>query len=387
MNKKILIRYGEIALKGKNRNMFEAALLRNLNRAVRGTGAVITRIHGRFLAEGPADKEQEIVSRLNRVFGVVSVSPVTATNLDMEQIRAAAQQLVKDLPPTMGTFKVEARRSNKAFPLTSPEINREIGASLLSARPDLKVDVHHPDFQLYIEISGREAFLYTDSIRGPGGLPVGVTGRALLLLSGGIDSPVAGWMAMKRGLYLEALHFHSFPFTGRRSQEKAIDLSRVLSSYGNRMTLHRVNVAAIQQNIKEHCPEPLGIVLLRRMMIRIAEIIAEKRHLMALVTGDNLGQVASQTLESLQVITAASKMLILRPLLTLDKWEIITKAEQIQTYNISIQPFEDCCTLFLPRHPVTRPRLERIEEAETNLDIPQLIQDAINGLDTTVTSD
>lgn len=386
MTTKILIRYGEIALKGKNRNMFEAALRRNLIRAVQGTGAEITRIHGRFLAEGPAGKQLEIVSRLNKVFGVVSVSPVATAGLDMEQIQAAALQLVKDLPAPMCSFKVEARRSNKLFPLTSPEINRQVGAFLLSSCPHLTVDVHRPDFQLYIEISHREAFLYTGSLSGPGGLPVGVTGKALLLLSGGIDSPVAGWMAMKRGLSIEGLHFHSFPFTGRRSQEKVKDLCRMLSAYGGNMALHMVNVAGIQQQLKKNCPEPMGIILLRRMMIRIAEAVAGNRRLQAIVTGESLGQVASQTLESLQVIGAATDMLILRPLLAMDKHEIVSLAEQIDTYNISIQPFEDCCTLFLPRRPLTRPRLEAIEKAEAPLDIPRLIQDAVSGLDTITVS-
>ncbi|HHX87718.1 MAG TPA: tRNA 4-thiouridine(8) synthase ThiI [Firmicutes bacterium] len=378
MTTKILIRYGEIALKGKNRNFFEKALHRNLIRAVRGTGAKITRIHGRFLAEGPAGKQVEIVSRLNKVFGVISVSPIVTAQLDMKQIQAAALQLVKAIPKQMSTFKVEARRSNKQFPLTSPEINRQLGAFLLSSCPRLTVDVHHPDFQLYIEISHQEAFLYTDSLPAPGGLPVGVTGKALLLLSGGIDSPVAGWMAMKRGLSVEGLHFHSFPFTGRRSQEKVKDLCRALSVYGGNIVLHMVNVAGIQQQLKKSCPEAMGIILLRRMMIRIAEAVANNRHLQAIVTGESLGQVASQTLESLQVISSTTGMLILRPLLAMDKHEIITRAKEIETYNISIQPYEDCCTLFLPRHPLTRPRLEIIEEAEVSLDIPGLIEEALS---------
>ncbi len=382
MSKKILIRYGEIALKGRNRKYFEAALYRNLIRATRGTGAKITKIHGRFLAEDLAGKEQEIISRLNKVPGVVSVSPVATTGLEMEQIRSTALRLVKDLPAPLSSFKVETRRSNKLFPLTSPEINQQIGAFLLTSCPRLTVDVHHPDFQLYIEISYREAFLYTDSIRGPGGLPVGVTGKALLLLSGGIDSPVAGWMAMKRGLSLEGLHFHSFPFTGKRSQEKVKDLCRVISAYGGNMDLHLVNVADIQKQIKKYCPEPMGIILLRRMMLRIAEAVAENHRLQAIVTGENLGQVASQTLESLQVITNVTDILILRPLLALDKREIVSLAEKIDTYNISIQPFEDCCTLFIPRRPLTRPRLETIEAAEEALDIPHLVQNAMGSLET-----
>ncbi len=384
---KILIRYGEIALKGKNRNMFETALHRNLSRAVQGTGAKIIRIHGRFLAEGPTDEQNKIIARLKRVFGVVSISPVATADLDMDEIQKTALQVAGDIPAAGRSFKVEARRSNKLFPLTSPEINRQVGAYLLSSCPHLTVDVHRPDFHLYIEIGYKEAFLYTGGCAGPGGLPVGVSGKALLLLSGGIDSPVAGWMAMKRGLSIEGLHFHSFPFTGRRSEEKVEDLCRVLSAYEGNMPLHLVNVAGIQQQIKQNCPEPMGIILLRRMMVRIAEAVAESRNLQALVTGENLGQVASQTLESLQVIGKATGMMILRPLLAMDKREIITLAEDISTYQLSIQPFEDCCTLFLPRRPLTRPRLETIERAEASLEIDRLIRDAVEGMVTITVSD
>jgi thiamine biosynthesis protein ThiI len=377
---KILIRYGEIALKGKNRRFFEDFLLQNLKQTVRGSAAQIVRLRGRFLAIAPEKERDKIISRLSRVFGVVSLSAVQPAALELPAIQAAAAALVQDLAPEAPlTFKVEARRSNKSFPLTSPEINRLVGAYILEMIPHLRVDVHNPALRLSIEIGQEEAFLYHDRHSGPGGLPVGVTGKGLLLLSGGIDSPVAGWMAMKRGLAVEAVHFHSFPFTGRRSQEKAADLCRALALYAGEIPLHMVSVTAIQKEIRSRCPEELGILLLRRMMLRAAEKIARRRGLEALITGESLGQVASQTLESMAVIGGASGMLILRPLLGLDKHEIVDRARAVGTYAISIRPFEDCCTLFVPKHPATRPSPKRVEEAEAALDIGGLLEEALAG--------
>lgn len=384
MSAKILIRYGEIALKGKNRRYFETALMQNLKRAVRDLPVAVHRIQGRFMATAPEDVQSAAMGRLGKVFGIVSLSLVTPAALEMEAIKTAAVELTRTLPEHMNTFKIETRRPNKRFPLTSPEINRELGAHLLQQLPHLTVDVHRPAFQLFIEISTGDAYLYHDSIRGPGGLPLGVTGKSMLLLSGGIDSPVAGWMAMKRGLTVEALHFHSYPFTSTRSQEKAVDLCRAIARYGDPVILHMISLAAIQKEIRTKCPEELGIILLRRMMVRIAEIVSVSRGLKALVTGESLGQVASQTLESMDVISAVTRMLILRPLLTMDKHEIITRAIEIDTYPISIRPFEDCCTLFVPSHPVTRPTAPRVEKAEAALEIEKLCQEALESLETQV---
>jgi tRNA uracil 4-sulfurtransferase len=384
LSSKILIRYGEIALKGKNRRFFETALLQNLKKSVRDLPVTVNRIQGRYMATAPEEFQSAAMDRLGKVFGIVSLSLVTPAALEMESIKTAAVQLAQTLPEQLNTFKVETRRPNKSFPLTSPEINQEVGAYLLQQLPHLKVDVHRPAFQLFIEISTGEVFLYHDSIRGPGGLPLGVTGKSMLLLSGGIDSPVAGWLAMKRGLTIEALHFHSFPFTSRRSQEKAVDLCRAIARYGDPIMLHMVGLADIQKEIRQKCPEELGIIMLRRIMIRIAERLSEQRGLKALVTGESLGQVASQTLESMEVISAVTRMLILRPLLTMDKHEIITRAIEIDTYTVSIRPFEDCCTLFVPRHPVTRPATQRVEEAEAALDLDRLCQTALESLETEV---
>ncbi len=384
MSAKILIRYGEIALKGKNRRFFETAQLQNLRKAVGDLPVTVHRIQGRFMAKAPDEIQSIAMDRLSKVFGIISLSLVTSATLEIEAIKTAAVELTRTLPEHLNTFKIETRRPNKRFPLTSPEVNREVGAYILQQYPHLKVDVHRPNFQLFIEISTQEVFLYHDSIRGPGGLPVGVTGKSMLLLSGGIDSPVAGWMALKRGLNIEALHFHSYPFTSTRSQEKAVDLCRAITRYSSPITLHMISLATIQKEIHTKCPEELGIILLRRMMVRIAEKLSVQRNLKALVTGESLGQVASQTLESMDVISAVTRMLILRPLLTMDKHEIITRALEIDTYPISIRPFEDCCTLFVPSHPVTRPTARQVEEAEAALNIDQLCQETLKSLETQI---
>ncbi|NLA11712.1 MAG: tRNA 4-thiouridine(8) synthase ThiI [Firmicutes bacterium] len=373
----ILVRYGEIALKGKNRSYFEKALFNNLKSALRNFEARVIRKHGRFFVSGPAAAEDKMIDRLRKVFGVVSVSSVRTTPLEIGAIEKTALEIAADRSSPEHSFKVETRRANKQFPLTSPEINRLIGAAVLKKNPHLKVDLHDPSFRIAIEIGPEAAFIFQDRVAGPGGLPVGVTGRALLLLSGGIDSPVAGWMALKRGLSLEAIHYHSYPYTSLRSREKVIDLCRQLTASGIRLPLHLVSVTEIQREIREHCPPELGIILLRRMMLRLAEELSRNRSLQALVTGESLGQVASQTLESISVISEVTPMLILRPLLGMDKHEIVDRAAQIDTYEISIRPYEDCCTLFVPQRPATRPKLQRVLEAEAALDTAKLVTAAL----------
>lgn len=384
MQRKILIRYSEIALKGKNRHFFEQALSRNLKQAVKNTGTQIVRLHGRFLAVAPEGKTAAVMEKLQKVFGAVSLSEVFPASRDMAGIKETAAAVVASLPRDLNTFKVETKRADKSFPLTSPEVNNAIGAFLLGQFPHLKVDVHQPLFTLFIEIGPEEILLYHDSIAGPGGLPVGVSGKGLLLLSGGIDSPVAGWLAMKRGLSIEALHFHSFPFTSLRSREKAADLCRMLARYGHAVPFNLLSLTEVQKEIRARCPEELAIILLRRMMVRAAEALSRKRGLQALITGESLGQVASQTLESLNVISAATRMLILRPLIGMDKVEIVNRARAIDTYEISIRPYEDCCTLFVPRHPATRPTLERVEKAEEALEIERLLENILDTLETEI---
>lgn len=384
MPAKVLVRYGEIALKGKNRGQFEQRLHRNLKAAVKGYSDEVIRLHGRFTVSCPVENLDQILERLSRVFGVVSISPVWETELNFDLIKEKAAEIVKNLPPELETFKIAARRANKKFPYSSPEINRLLGSHLQNLYPALKVNLDRPSFRLSVEIGYGKAFLYLDRLAGPGGLPVGISGRSLLLLSGGIDSPAAGWLAMKRGLFLEALHFHSFPFTSKRSQEKAVELCRKLAFYSNKVPLHLISVTMIQKELKAHCPDELAIILLRRMMLRLAELVSEKRDLKAIVTGENLGQVASQTLESISVIAKATDMLILRPLVGMDKTEIIDLALKINTYHTSILPYEDCCTLFVPKNPVTKPKIEIIEKYEGRLDLETMLQEAISSMETVI---
>ncbi len=381
---KIMVRYGEIALKGKNRGQFELQLQHNLNSAVKGYLATVKRLHGRFMVSGPEEHREMIIERLSRVFGVVSLSPVKETGLDLEEIKLLAVEIVGNLPPENNIFKIVTRRTNKHFPYNSPEINQLIGSHLQKYFPKLIVDLKQPSFILTVEIGHDKAFLFLERVSGPGGLPVGISGRSLLLLSGGIDSPVAGWLAMKRGLALEAIHFHSFPFTSRRSQEKAVDVCRKLAVSCDYISLHMISVASIQKELRLQCPDDLSIILLRRMMLRLAELLSNKHNLQALVTGESLGQVASQTLESIAVTEKATKMLILRPLLGMDKKEIIDKALAIDTYEISIRPYEDCCTLFLPKKPVTKPKIEVVENYEAKLDLDGLLEEAMETIDTTI---
>lgn len=380
----ILVRYGEIALKGKNRGQFEQQLHRNLKGALQDLEATVTRHHGRFSVHCPDSALEQSLARLSRIFGLVSFSPVYETTLDLEAIKEAAAGMVQELPAGDRTFKIKARRSNKEFPYNSPELNQILGAHLLQSYPDLRVKIDDPSLTLEVEIGYQKTYLYRNRIPGPGGLPVGSSGRALLLLSGGIDSPAAGWLAMKRGLSLEAVHFHSFPFTSKRSQEKAVDLCRKLALYSNKIPLHQVSVTKIQEALRKNCPEELGVILLRRMMLRLAEKLCGIRELKALVTGENLGQVASQTLESIDTISKATQMLILRPLIGFDKLEISELAMKIDTYETSILPFEDCCTLFVPASPVTRPKLAVVEKYEQNLGLDYLVEEALETLETEI---
>ncbi|MFO7952435.1 MAG: tRNA uracil 4-sulfurtransferase ThiI [Bacillota bacterium] len=380
---KFLVRYGEIALKGKNRHQFEQKLQHNLQAAVKNYRGAVKRMQGRLMISGPEENRDMIIARVKNTFGVVSLSPVKETELDLERIKEIACEMTGKRSPEESKFKVNARRPNKNFPYTSPEINRLLGAHLQANFPGLEVDLTNPDFALAIEISKEKAYLFSETISGPGGLPVGITGGSLLLLSGGIDSPVAGWLAMKRGVALEALHFHSFPFTSRHSQEKAVALCRKLAVYCGKISLHMISVANIQKELRSFCPDELGIILLRRMMMRLAERLSEKRELQALVTGESLGQVASQTLESIAVIEKSTDMLTLRPLLGMDKKDIVDLGINLDTYDISVRPYEDCCTVFSPRNPVTKPKLEAVENHEAKLDIEGLLKESLETLETT----
>lgn len=378
----LLVRYGEIGLKGKNRPAFLGQLARGLKRALASIPeAQVRQEYGRFVIEIgrlPMDKACEAIERVRSVFGVVSVSPASACPLSIDALESGAKAMVGHTALPGATFKVETRRPNKGFPLTTPQINERLGARLLEAYPHLVVDVHRPQFTVNVEVRERAIYLYTESLAGPGGLPVGSSSRGLLLLSGGIDSPVAGWLAMKRGIRLDAVHFHSPPFTSERSLEKVLDLAEILSRYApDPIRVHVVRFTDVQTAIRKRAPASMGITLMRRMMLRIASRIADRDRIPALITGESVGQVASQTLESMAVINAVTNMPVLRPLVTSDKSEIVALSRQIGAFDVSILPYDDCCTLFVPTHPETKPRLEKVEAAEVPLNVEGLIERAV----------
>ncbi len=373
MKELILIRYGEIALKGGNRAFFINRLKENIRSALKGIKHSITGDRGRIfveLTEGSQNLE-DAVGRLKKVFGIVSLSRVIKIKKDFETIKEGALDMTIKQRPS--TFKIECKRADKGFPIKSPEVCRRVGAHILKNIEDIRVDVHRPELLINIEIRDY-VYMYAGFEKGSGGLPTGTGGKGLLLLSGGIDSPVAGWMIAKRGIDLEGIHFHSPPFTSERSKQKVIDLAKVLARYTGSLRLHLVPLTDIQRDIVQNCPPEQGTILIRRVMMKTAAKIAEETGALALITGESLGQVASQTLESLYVTDASVELPVFRPLIGMDKVEIIERARAINTYELSILPYEDCCTLFLPEHPETRPRLEKILQSESHVNIDLFIQ-------------
>lgn len=383
MERIILIRYGEIHLKGQNRPFFEKALHKNIKNSLRSFPDVkVIRAQGRYYVENYED-ETSIIDALTRVFGIVSISPAYKLSKDFDLLGAAVEQmtaayLAQRPADTIVSFKVESRRADKTYPLNSMDISKKLGSRLLSAYPDrLKVDVHDPDLRVNVEIR-EHAYIYHQVIKGAGGMPVGTNGKAALLLSGGIDSPVAGYMIAKRGVSLTAIHYHSFPYTSDRSKQKVIDLARHLTRYSGPFRLHIVPFTEIQQELYEKCPDSQLTVLMRRFMMKIAEQIAIKEGAKALITGESIGQVASQTIEALGVTNDAVSLPVFRPLIGLDKVEIMDIAQEIGSYETSILPYEDCCTIFTPKHPVTHPKLERIKASEKLVDGDRLIAEAVS---------
>lgn len=373
----LLIRYGELSLKGRNRKTFEDILLANMRSSLADLPhGRITKTFGRIYLE-TKDNWAELAQRLQSVFGIVSVSPVLKRTLDLEAIKEGASLVVQDTKGS--TFKVEARRPNKAFPLTSPELCNALGGHLLRSFPHLTVDVHNPDFILNVEIRQEGAFLYSQVIPSLGGLPAGSSGKGILLLSGGIDSPIAGFLSMKRGVRIEGLHFYSYPFTSERSKTKVVELARLLAPYNAKgsFKLWIAYFTEIQKALQKSSYPTLSITLMRRFMLRIATGLAEREGALALITGDSLGQVASQTMESIHVINAVTSTPVFRPLIGMDKQEIIDLAMKIGTYATSILPYEDCCTVFVPKHPATRPRIEQVLQAEEELDVHGLVTEAL----------
>ena len=371
----LLVRYGEIFLKGLNRPYFIRALVRKIRYALRGMGAEVRVNDGRIFVRGFSDLD-ECIDRVTRVFGVHSVCPaVEMPKEDFDAICAKAVEMTEGLS---GTFKVNARRSDKRYPMNSPAINEEAGYRILQAHPELKVDVHNPEHVVNIEIRD-QAYLYVKVIPAVGGMPVGTNGNAALLLSGGIDSPVAGWMIAKRGVQICAVHFHSYPYTSDRAREKVLDLARKLSFSCCGIKVFVVPFTEIQMAIHEKCPEEYTTLIMRRYMMRIAERIAREQECEALVTGESIGQVASQTMTALGCTDDVAGMPVFRPLIGFDKSEIISIARKIGTLEISELPYEDCCTVFTPRHPATHPKMEKILEGESRLDTEELIARALEG--------
>lgn len=379
MNKQniLIVRCGEVALKGMNKPYFERMLADRIRANLKGYKGVDVRRHEGLIFIR-ADKSLDIdgiIKETAKVFGVASISKAVESESELNAIGEAAVSYMMDLIEKRGvkSFKVEAKRADKNFPVKSPEIGRIIGAKVLIGCKVLKVDVHQPDVYLHVDVRHDRTYIYEGKVAGFGGLPLGTNGKGMVLLSGGIDSPVAAWLMAKRGMLIEAVHFHSYPYTSPRAQEKVEDLARILASYCGRFKMHAVNLLPIQEKIVENCPEEETTILVRRFMMKIAEKIAAENGCMMLITGENLGQVASQTAESLVVTDASVSMPVMRPLIAMDKVDIMEKAKEIGTYETSIQPYEDCCTVFLPKHPATKPRLERILASESRLDCETLI--------------
>ncbi|SHJ36859.1 tRNA uracil 4-sulfurtransferase ThiI [Thermoclostridium caenicola] len=388
MEKVILVRYEEIFLKRSNRNVFENRLIRNIRQRLESLGNIrVTCSQSRIYIEIPDEDFDlvEAVERLKKVFGIASLSIVHKVPTDYEIIKTSAVSIVADLLSRYHyrTFKVESKRADKSFPLNSPQLSADLGAHILRNFPRLKVDVRNPDFVFYIEVR-ESTYLYSEIIPAAKGLPTGTGGRATLLLSGGIDSPVAGWMIAKRGVEVDAVYFHSPPYTSERAREKVVRLSEILSEWTMGMRLYVAPFTEIQMAIHQKCPQEYLTIIMRRYMMKIAERIARNNGSLALITGEAIGQVASQTMESLLVTNSAVSLPVYRPLIGMDKNEVVSIARHIGTYDTSILPYEDCCTIFVARHPATRPSLEKTLDYESVLDEEQLIAKALEQMETII---
>lgn len=378
-----LIKYAEIGTKGKNRFMFEDALIKQIRFALREVDGSfeVTKESGRIYvtAEGDYDYD-DTIEALKRVFGIADICPmVQIDDRDYENLKKhVVEYMDKVYPDKNLTFKVVARRGDKRYPVSSDQINRDMGEAILEAFPQMRVDVHNPDVLLRVEIR-QKVNIFSLMIPGPGGMPVGTNGKAMLLLSGGIDSPVAGYMIAKRGVKIDAVYFHAPPYTSDRAKQKVIDLAKLVARYSGPMDLHVVNFTDIQLYIYEKCPHEELTIIMRRYMMRIAQAIAEKNGAIGLITGESIGQVASQTLQSLAATNEVCTMPVYRPVIGFDKQEIVDVSEKIGTYETSIQPFEDCCTIFVAKHPVTKPNINVIRNSERHLEekIDELVKTAL----------
>ena len=380
----LIVKYGEIGVKGKNRYIFENKLIKNVKNILKPIGKFnVYKEYGRIYVDLDGYDYEEVVEEVRKVFGIVGVCPAVRADKDYNLLKELALKMLEEkIEQGYKSFKVDSRRGDKDFKLTSQEMSLDIGGYLVSQVKDrIAVDVRNPEVKIHCELRQNHVMVYSDTIPGYGGLPLGTNGRAMSLLSGGIDSPVASWMVAKRGMELECIHFHSYPFTSEKSQEKVRDLAEILSKYCGRVRLHKVNMLEIQKAIGLNCKDEEMTIISRRFMMRIAERVAESRHCDALVTGESIGQVASQTIQGLTCTNASVKMPVFRPLIAIDKTEIIDIAQKIGTFETSILPEEDCCTVFSPKKPVTKPKLDRIEKSENKLDVEKLIQDAIDNIE------
>ena len=379
MKEILLCKYGEIVLKGANRKYFESMLVKELRYRAQNYGEFdITNVQSTIVMEPKNDFADldGMFDAARRLFGIAAVGRAAVAEKNMESIKEIAKAYLPAFLEGKKTFKVESKRSDKTFPLSSPEISREVGGAILSVCPRMKVDVHNPDVTLRVEVRERAAYIHAGQFKGAGGLPVGTNGKGLLLLSGGIDSPVAGWMMAKRGVRLEAVYFESMPYTSEQARQKVLDLAALVARWAGSIMVHVVSLTHIQEELVRNCNEEYFTLLLRRYMMQIANMVAKKQECQALITGESLGQVASQTMHALNVTNAMAEYPVFRPVIGMDKDEIVQIARHIGTFETSILPYEDCCTVFTPKHPKTRPVLEKVEEEERKLPFDELCREA-----------
>ena len=384
MNEMILLKLGEMVLKGLNRHSFEDKLQANIHRRLNGLGRfrVYTRQSTTYVEPMEDSCDMDAAwEAMKKVFGVVGLSRARACDKDKDAILRACHEYLDDRLRSARTFKVETRRADKTFPMTSIQLSQYVGGELDELYPNLQVDVHHPELTVYVEIRDYAAFVHANPDPGAGGLPVGINGRAVSLLSGGIDSPVSSYMIAKRGVSLDMVHFFSYPYTSPEAKEKVLELARLLTPWCGRLTVHVVPFTAIQEELRRSCPEEMFTLVMRRFMMRIAQRVAKRCGAKALVTGESLGQVASQTMDAMTVTGQVVDIPVLRPVVGMDKEEIVQISRKIGTYDTSILPYEDCCTVFTPRHPRLRPTVEEAEAAEAGLDIEAMVQAAVDGIE------
>ena len=378
MKKVLMLKFGELFLKGRNRREFLKQLKNNIVLKLKGIDCVLTETQGRLIvSDFSVEMEEEIVSRLQMVFGLIGIASALEIETSLDNIK---EEICKLDFSGFKTFKVEVKRADKTFPMNSMDLEKYLGGIVLDSNPDLKVDLYTPELTIFVEIRvNNKTYIYKNLLRCAGGLPLGSAGKGLLLLSGGIDSPVAGYLMSKRGLALEAVHFHSYPYTSVQAKEKVIELANLISKYCGKIKLHIVSFTEIQEQIHKNCDPEYMITIMRRIMMRIAQRICMANNLGAIVTGESLGQVASQTMQSMTVTNAVVNLPVFRPVIAFDKEEIMDISRKIGTYETSILPYEDCCTVFLPKNPVIRPTIKRAEFLEKNLDIEKLVDDALKG--------